>query len=337
MYCDNRHIDTFYRAYRSTPFLNVLKPRTDYRFTTGPSADEKHCRFSRGDVILTRFPKKWSAETGDLLMNRVTAAFEMARSSRLKLLCPFLTAGFPNSDATSEFLLAAQAGGAGVLELGIPFSDPVADGPVIQASYTEALLHGATVDNCLAAVKAARSRGLTIPVMAMVSFSIIFKRGTAAFAQACAANGVDGLVLPDLPLEEAPAIVDVLRDHGLCTALLIAPTTPADRREAIARLCDGFIYYLSVSGITGERKALPLDIAPNVAALRAVSPAPVCVGFGISTPQQVREVTRVADGAIVGSVLIRSLLDNASRGVAAQAQAVRKLVAELATGLTPLS
>jgi tryptophan synthase alpha chain len=266
-------------------------------------------------------------------MNRLTTAFEVARKSRLKMLCPFLTAGFPNSEATSEFLLAAQAGGAGVLELGIPFSDPVADGPVIQASYTEALLNGATVENSLKSVENARRRGLTIPVMAMVSFSIIFKKGTNTFAKACAECGIDGVILPDVPLEEAPAIVDVMREAGLRSALLIAPTTPPVRRSAIGRLCDGFVYYLSVSGITGERKALPSDIAPNVAAIRQITTVPVCVGFGISTPEQVREVTNVADGAIVGSAVIRRLAQKASEGVHAQAAELQRFVADLATGL----
>src|SRR4029078_658098 len=133
------------------------------------------------------------------------------------------------------------------------------------------------------------------------------KKGTREFAKLCAQNGVDGGVLPDIPLEEAPAVVAVMQEHGLRSTLLGAPTTPVARREAIARLCDGFVYYLSVSGITGERKQLPPDVGANVAALRQVSKVPICVGFGISTPEQVREVTSVADGAIVGSAVIRKV------------------------------
>jgi tryptophan synthase alpha chain len=252
-----------------------------------------------------------------------------------KLLCPFLTAGYPSVEATADLLLAAQAGGAGILELGIPFSDPVADGPVIQASFTEALAKGATVRGCLGAVAAARKRGLTVPVLAMVSFSIVFKRGTEEFARMCAQDGLDGVILPDIPLEEAPAIVDVMREAGLRTSLLIAPTTVPGRRQAIARLCDAFAYYLSVSGITGERKTLPADIGPNVAALRPVCTVPICVGFGISTAAQVREVVRGAgaDGAIVGSAVIRRVAEKAGKPVGEQAEAVRGLVAELATGL----
>src|SRR4029078_4233998 len=133
------------------------------------------------------------------------------------------------------------------------------------------------------------------------------KKGTREFAKLCAQNGVDGGVLPDIPLEEAPAVVAVMQEHGLRSTLLGAPTTPVARREAIARLCDGFVYYLSVSGITGERKALPSDIGPNIAALRQATQAPICVGFGISTAEQVKQVTHNvnANGAIVGSALIR--------------------------------
>lgn len=266
-------------------------------------------------------------------MNRLTHAFAAARAQNKKLLCPFLTAGYPSLDATPRLLLAAQQGGAGVVELGIPFSDPVADGPVISASYTHALANGITVDQCLASVAAARKLGVTIPILAMVSFSIIFKRGTTEFANACQAAGVDGLVLPDVPLEEAERIIEAVKGAGLVSALLVAPTSPAPRRAAIARLCDGFVYYLSVSGITGERKSLPTDIGPNVAELRTVTKIPICVGFGISTPAQVREVTAVADGAIVGSALIRRLTEVANAGIEAQCQAAQSFIAELSTGL----
>jgi tryptophan synthase alpha chain len=267
-------------------------------------------------------------------MNRLQQVGEAVRGGR-RLLCPFLTAGFPTLEATGELLLAAEAGGAGIIELGIPFSDPVADGPVIQASFTQALAGGATVRGCLGAVAAARKRGLTVPVLAMVSFSIVFKRGTREFALMCAQQGLDGVILPDIPLEEAPAIVDVMREAGLRTSLLVAPTTALGRRQAIARLCDAFVYYLSVSGITGERKALPADIGPNIAALREVCTVPICVGFGISTAAQVREVTRGAgaDGAIVGSAVIRRLAEHAGKPMGEQVEAVRGLVGELAMGL----
>ncbi len=265
-------------------------------------------------------------------MNRLNQTFAAAKRDGRKLLCPFVTAGYPSLESTPQIIHAiaeALGPGGGVIELGIPFSDPIADGPVIQASYTQALAKGCTVDKALATAKSARGLGVSIPIVAMVSFSIIFKRGTAEFAKACADAGIDGIVLPDIPLEEAPAIVDTIRDAGLRTILLVAPTSPADRRAAIARLCDGFVYYLSVSGTTGERKELPTDIGPNVEALRAITQVPVCVGFGISTADQVRQVTAVADGAIVGSALIRRISEKSTPAEAAkQAGAfVKELVA----------
>jgi tryptophan synthase alpha chain len=269
--------------------------------------------------------------------NRVHLTFAAAREAGAKLLCPFITAGYPSLEATPELLLGVQdaLGSAGIIELGIPFSDPVADGPVIQSSFTEALLKGATVGKSLGAVAAARARGLTLPVVAMVSFSIIFKKGTREFAAMCRENGLDGVILPDIPLEEAPAVVDVMREAGLRSTLLVAPTTEPARREAIARLCDGFVYYLSVSGITGERKSLPPEIGPNVEAIRSATEGrvPICVGFGISTPEQVREVTRVADGAIVGSAVIRRVTANANLGVGEQRAGLAEFIRELGKGL----
>jgi tryptophan synthase alpha chain len=267
--------------------------------------------------------------------NRIPLAFAAAKSAGKKLLCPFLTAGYPSIDATPSLLLAMQRAGAGVIELGIPFSDPIADGPVIAASYTQALAAGSTVDNSLAAVAKARAQGLTIPILAMVSYTIIFKRGTENFAKLCADSGVDGLVLPDIPLEEAPAVVDACHEFGIRTSLLVAPTTPADRRAAIARLCNAFVYYLSVSGITGERKELPPDITVNVAALRAATTTPICVGFGISTPAQVNQVVHAAgaDGAIVGSAIIRKITDTLAEDSKQVESAVESLVRELAAGL----
>jgi tryptophan synthase alpha chain len=265
--------------------------------------------------------------------NRIEEAFAV-RSRGQKLLCPFLTAGYPDAATTPALLLAAQRGGAGCIELGIPFSDPIADGPVIQASFTHALAKGINVDSALDCVTEARRRGLTIPVLAMASFSIIFKRGTQAFAQRCAAAGLDGIILPDVPLEEAPAVTAAIRSEGLRSGLLVAPTTPSARRAAIAKLCDAFVYYLSVSGITGERKELPADIGPNVAQLRQETTAPICVGFGISTASQVRQVIRVADGAIVGSALIRRITQH-DPATGPLDKAIEAFVAELATGLLP--
>lgn len=264
--------------------------------------------------------------------NRIDTMFAQARTDHKKLLCPFLTAGYPSLDATVELLQAAERAmnGRGMIELGIPFSDPIADGPTIQESYTKALSAGTTVDRALACVRQARAKGVKLPIVAMVSFSIIFKRGSENFAKACVANGLDGLVLPDIPLEEAPAITQVMNQQGLKTALLVAPSTPTARRELIVKHCTGFIYYLSVAGITGERKELPPDIAANILSIKKFSDLPICVGFGIGNAAQVKQVTAVADGAIVGSAIIRRLTENPANPV----QAAETFIRQLATGLS---
>ena len=279
---------------------------------------------------------------GFIMTDRLTATFAAARASGRKLLCPFLTAGYPSLPATVELLTAIQraaapsgtqpGGGIGCIELGIPFSDPVADGPTIQASFTHALAAGVTVQGIFDAVAQARARGVTLPILAMVSFSIIFKWGTVRFAQACQQAGLDGVVLPDLPLEEAPAVVAAMHQAGLRSILLIAPGTDPERRAKIAQLCDGFVYYLSVAGITGERAELPPDIAQNVAALRQLTTVPVCVGFGISTPEHVRQVVALADGAIVGSALIRQITEKKLAPLPELAAHVEAFVRHLATG-----
>ncbi len=263
----------------------------------------------------------------------IDTAFARARSKHQALLCPFFTAGYPNLAVGPQMLLAAQEAGAGCIELGIPFSDPIADGPVIQESYRLALEGGATVEKSLDMLRQARTAGLKIPVLAMVSFSVIFKRGTNEFAKLCCANGVDGLVLPDLPLEEAPAVVAALGEHGLGSSLLIAPSTSPDRRRRIAGLCTAFIYYLSVSGITGERASLPSDIAPNIAQLRQVTERPICVGFGIHTAEQVRQVGSLAEGVIVGSAIIRRLTEERSRPDSNPVRATHEFIASLAAAL----
>lgn len=266
-------------------------------------------------------------------MNRLQETFAAARNSGRKLLCPFITAGYPDLKQTVDLLLAVERGGGSVIEVGIPFSDPVADGPVIQTSFTHALAHGVTVAGALSSISEARARGLKVPVVVMVSFSIIFRKGTREFARQCQQAGVDGVILPDLPLEEAPAVTAAFTAAGIETSLLVTPNTPPERRMAIAKLCTGFIYYVSVVGITGERKDLPPDLVSNVKALRDASGLPVCVGFGISNAEHVRQVVQVADGAIVASALMRRLGDAMQAGTGDYAGITERHVRELSAGL----
>src|SRR5579862_2251018 len=268
------------------------------------------------------------------MTDRLANAFSTARTQGRKLLCPFFCAGYPTLESSARLLQVAQDAGAGCIELGIPFSDPVADGPVIQACFTHALAHGVTVDKSLNVVRQARASGLTVPVVVMASFSIIFKRGAHAFARACFDAGVDGVILPDVPLEEAPAVVAAMRQHGLKSSLLVAPTTPPQRRAAIATLCDGFVYYVSVVGITGERKQLPPDVIAQVQSIRAITGVPICVGFGISTPEQVRQVVSIADGAIVASAIMRRIAAMITSSPQRIDTEVGQFLQTLATGLT---
>ena len=261
-------------------------------------------------------------------MNAIDAAFAPGRT----ILCPFVTAGYPSLDLLGPTLTALQSAGAGCIELGIPFSDPIADGPVIQESYYRALEAGITVSRIFDAVRRARRAGLVIPLMAMTSFSIIFKIGTREFAGACRDAGFSGMVLPDLPLEEAPVVVDELSRAGLSASLLVAPTTPISRRDEIVHWCTGFVYYLSVSGITGERAQLPAGLAEKLTDIKRVTPRPICVGFGISSPEHVRALAGRADGVIVGSALVRRITAAVQTGMD-PAEAAGRFVGELATGL----
>ena len=232
--------------------------------------------------------------------------FDALRAEKRLAVIPFIPAGYPDLATTAAALPALEAGGANLIEIGFPFSDPVADGPVIQEAFSAALAAKIRVADVFAAVSSVRDR-VSIPLLGMLSYSIVYRYGVARFVADARAAGFDGLILPDLPPPEAQAICDTIRGGGLETILLIAPTTTPARRAEIARLSSGFIYYLSLSGITGERAQLPADLAENVRAVKALTDTPVCVGFGISKPEHVAGLEGVADGVIVGSALVRRM------------------------------
>jgi tryptophan synthase alpha chain len=243
-------------------------------------------------------------------------------------LMPFLPAGYPDLETTAACLPALEAGGANVIEIGIPFSDPIADGPVIQEAFTAALSKKLKVADVFRTVASVRDR-MTIPLVAMVSYSIVFRYGTDKFIADASAAGFDGLILPDLPPPEAAHVCAKVQSGGLDTILLVAPTTAPERRKEIADLCSGFIYYLSVSGITGERDQLPPDLASNVGALKALTDRPVCVGFGISKPQHVAQLAGCADGAIVGSAYVRRMQSHLMQAPATIAKGLEQYTREL--------
>jgi tryptophan synthase alpha chain len=261
--------------------------------------------------------------------NRIVKKFAALRAAGKQTLLPFITAGYPNLETTAAVLRELDGAGVGVCELGIPFTDPVADGPVIQASFTAALAAGVTTRGIFDVVRQFRRAGGELPLAAMVSYSIIFRHGVETFVNEAAEAGLDGLIVPDLPLDESAELERFAAGGGLALVLLIAPTTPAERRLEIARHSRGFIYYISVAGITGERTALPEQTLAAVAELRRHTDTPVCVGFGISNATTVREVWRAADGAIVGSAIVKRMEEHAGATPQEIAGVVGKFVREL--------
>ena len=222
-------------------------------------------------------------------------------------LMPFLMAGDPDLERTRAALLALQASGADLIELGIPYSDPLADGPVIQAAASRALGSSTTPGKVLEMLTSLKGE-LTIPVILFTYSNPLLNRGMEAFCRAAAAAGAAGLVVPDLPLEEAEKLSAIASDHGLDLVLLVAPTTPADRMGRIAAASRGFTYLVSVTGVTGVRTTIESRVAGLVQQLKGMGPTPVAVGFGISGPEQAIQVRDWgADGAIVGSALVKQM------------------------------
>ena len=222
-------------------------------------------------------------------------------------LMPFLMAGDPDLATTGRTLLALQTEGADVIELGIPYSDPLADGPVIQAAAGRALAAGTTPARVLELLAGLRGQ-LTIPVVLFTYTNPLLNLGMAPFCRQAAAAGAAGLVVPDLPLEEAERLSPIAAAQGLDLVLLVAPTTPAARMARIAAASRGFTYLVSVTGVTGVRQQLESGLGDRVAQLKGFGPTPVAVGFGISSPEQARQVRSWgADGAIVGSALVKRM------------------------------
>ena len=271
-------------------------------------------------------------------MNRIEAIFSGLRGHGGKALMPFVTAGDPDLATTELLLPALERAGASICELGIPFSDPIADGPVIQDSMGHALARGVRPGQVLEMVSRQRAK-LKLGLVAMMSYSIVYRLGDSAFVRDCAAAGIDGFIFPDLPVEDSTAIRAAAASAGLVCSFLIAPTTPPARAELIARACSGFVYVLARAGVTGEQKALPADLTARLARLREITDLPLAVGFGVSSPEQVRQVVAVADAAIVGSAIVRRLgahrdADSAPGRAAAVAE-VEGFVRELCGGLSP--
>lgn len=258
--------------------------------------------------------------------------FAKLRAEGRKALMPFVTAGDPDLAFTAAVLKEVVGRGASLCEVGVPYSDPIADGPVIQASYTRALENKIKLASILDML-GDTCPSLGAPAVTMVSYAIIFRHGIERYCDDVASRGVAGLIVPDLPVEESPALAKVAGERGLSLIQLVTPTTPRDRAVRICETSTGFVYYVSVAGITGERTQLPPDLVDNVGWLREQTDLPICIGFGVSKPEHVKLLAPVADGLIVGSAIVKRVAEAASRPQADVLKEVGDYVATLLAAL----
>ena len=241
------------------------------------------------------------------MSERLRARFASAKAEGRAAFLPYVTAGYPRRDQTVPILLGLEAGGADVIELGVPFTDPLADGATIQRANEVAVAQGITFADCLAMVREARAQGLATPILLMGYNNPILAYGEERAAADGAAEGIDGFIVVDLPPEEAGNFRTACATHGLSFVPLISPTTPEDRVAMIDDAADSFIYCVSVTGTTGQREELPSDLASFVARIRRQTNLPLALGFGVSTPEQVATVGKLTEGVVVGSAIIAAI------------------------------
>ncbi|MDD4953693.1 MAG: tryptophan synthase subunit alpha [Candidatus Omnitrophica bacterium] len=245
-------------------------------------------------------------------MNRIERKFTELRRGKKKAFIAFITAGYPDLKTTEKLLLEFDKVGVDIVELGVPFSDPLADGPMIQESSQKALEKNTHLSQIFALVKRAR-RQTDIPVCLMTYYNPVFCFGEEKFIQACVACGVDGVIIPDLPPEESATINKLADQHKIDIIRFISPTTSKERIRRVAQSARGFIYYVSLTGVTGSRTSLSADLIDNLKAIRRLTKKPLCVGFGVSTAAQARDINRFADGVIVGSAIVQKIKENIHR------------------------
>ncbi len=246
-------------------------------------------------------------------MKRIEERFNELARRREKVLIPFIAAGDPSLEVTAELVLEMERKGADLVELGVPFSDPLADGPTIQLAYQRALRNGVRPGDILELVEGLRAR-TQLPLILMSYYNLIHHQKPTDFVRRAAAAGVDGLIVPDLPPEEGKELWIACREAELANIFLIAPTTSPERIQLIDGHGTGFLYYVSQLGVTGARDTLPENLRNSLAAVKALTDKPVAAGFGISTPQQAGMVTQWADGVIVGSALVRIIQEDPTAG-----------------------
>jgi tryptophan synthase alpha chain len=261
-------------------------------------------------------------------MDSIASTFDHLRRSGRTALMPYLTMGHPRLESALALVPALVEAGADLIELGVPFSDPLADGATIQAAGQQALANGMTLSLCLEQAARLRSRGVRVPFILMGYYNPILQMGLEGFARRAATAGIDGLIVPDLPPEEADPLRSALRAEGIALVFLLAPTSDQERIQFVAARSSGFLYLVSLTGVTGARDQLPPDLEAFAARARRATDLPLAVGFGISTPEHAVRVARIADGVIVGSALVKTVA-TARDPVAA----ARSFVASLRAGI----
>jgi len=266
-------------------------------------------------------------------MTAIDDLFVRLKSEGKKAFMPFITAADPSLRFTRLVLRTLDRLGCSMAEVGIPYSDPIADGPVIQASYTRALGTKVKLHEIMDQMGLERPN-LSMPTVAMVSYAIIHRQGPERFVEQALAAGFSGAIVPDLLVEESGSLTKICRTHQFNLIQLVTPTTPRERALKIAEMSSGFLYFVSVTGITGERSELPADLVDRVSWLRERTPLPICIGFGISKPEHVRLLAPVSDGLIVGSAIVR-LMEHASVSEDESLQSIEQLVTSLLSSMEP--
>ncbi len=245
-------------------------------------------------------------------MNRIDCKFKELKRNGKKVFIAFITAGYPNLNTTEKLILEFDKIGVDIIELGVPFSDPLADGPIIQEASQAALKNNVQLINILNLVSRVR-KAVAMPICLMTYYNPVFCFGEQRFARKAKESGVDGVIIPDLPPEEGGPLIKSANKYNLDVIFFISPTTPPERIKYISKIAKGFIYYVSLTGVTGPRQDLPPGLICTLKTIKRYTSKPVCVGFGVSTSFQVRQIYNVADGVIVGSAIVKEIKDNISK------------------------
>lgn len=243
-------------------------------------------------------------------MNRIEKVFKKLKAEGKKAFIPYVMAGDPSLERTAEIVLMLERSGADVIELGVPFTDPVADGPTIQRAAERALAAGVSLRGVIHFVKELRTR-TRVPLLFMTYYNPVFKYGEEAFVRDAVDAGVDGVIIPDLPPDEAGTLTGIAKRANFATVFLLAPTSTDDRIAKVTKAAKGFIYYVSMTGITGSRLMLDESLRESLGKIRSTTEKPIAVGFGVSSPEEAKAVSEVADGVIIGSAIVKKINESA--------------------------